>query len=374
MAGIYIHIPFCKQACHYCDFHFSTSLNLKEQMISAICKELELRRGFLKGQRIQTIYFGGGSPSILEAKDIERILNTVHSFHRCELQEVTLEANPDDLSEEKLQSWKSLGIDRLSLGIQSFQQNRLSFYNRAHTAEESLLAIDKARKEGFEKFNLDLIYGYPDTSHDAWMKDLQIALELDPGHLSCYALTVEPNTALGHWAQKGSFKEANDDYVAVEFEILQEYTEKMGYTQYEVSNFAKDGKLSLHNSNYWKHISYLGVGPSAFSFDGEDRGSNVRNNAIYIRKLSQNQIAYESAFLSREDKINEYLLTSLRTIWGADLDYLKSKLNFDLLKLKIKLIEKMNEEGLLLWNEKNVTLTKKGKLLADSVASALFTD
>ncbi len=343
-------------------------------MISAICKELELRKDYLKDQSIETIYFGGGSPSILKISDIEKILVAIDSFYRIKAKEITLEANPDDLSTEKLNGWKSVGIDRLSLGIQSFQQDRLSFYNRAHTAKESLVAIDNARNAGFEKFNLDLIYGYPDANHDLWIADLKKALELDPGHLSCYALTIERDTALGRWSQKGKFHEADEEFVAEEFEILQDLTASKGYTQYEVSNFAREGKISVHNSNYWKHIPYLGVGPSAFSFDGSDRGSNIRNNSKYIKALESGEAPYEPTNLSKEDKINEYLLTSLRTIWGVDLDFLNSRLNFSIIEYKRDALQKLQEEGLLLWNEKNVTLTKKGMLLADSVASTLFID
>lgn len=342
------------------------------EMTDAICKELELRRDYLGGAAVETVYFGGGSPSILQAASIEQILNTIRRQYHCSWQEVTLEANPDDLSFAKLQEWKQMGIDRLSLGIQSFQPEQLSFYHRAHTAEESLRAIGLARSAGFAKFSIDLIYGFPSATHDSWEKDLDLALQMDPGHLSCYALTVEPKTALGNWAAKGKFQEASEDFVAEQFEILQEKTEAKNYQQYEISNFASPGNYSIHNSNYWKQVPYLGIGPSAHSFDGTDRGVNRASNPQYLKALQTNQLPFELDLLSPEEKLNEYLLTSIRTVWGADLDWVNREFGIDLRKEKDGVLRQMNQMGWLVWKENMLSLTKSGKLLADSIAASLF--
>jgi oxygen-independent coproporphyrinogen III oxidase len=245
LAGIYIHIPFCKQACHYCDFHFSTNLNRMNQLVESIGKELEIRKEYLAGLPVKTIYLGGGTPSLLSEKHLDFLLDKIHANFRTELQEVTLEANPDDLSVENLESWKNLGIDRLSLGIQSFQEDVLRFYNRAHSATEALEAIYRGRDAGFEKFSIDLIYGFPHGDHSIWEKDLTEALRQDPGHISAYSLTVEPKTALGKWTKKGRFQPAEEDFVAEQFELLQEQTGKSGYIQYEISNFGREGQYKL---------------------------------------------------------------------------------------------------------------------------------
>lgn len=374
LAGIYIHIPFCKQACHYCDFHFSTQLSGAESMVIAICKELELRKNYLAGQAIETVYFGGGSPSILSPQQINLILASIVKHYKCQWKEITLEANPDDLTAENLSMWKAMGIDRLSLGIQSFQPELLAFYNRAHTAKESLQAIHLARNAGFDKFNLDLIYGFPSKTHRQWEEDLSLALAMNPGHISSYALTVEPKTALGNWTAKGKFEEASEDFVAEEFEILQSMTEAKGYVQYEISNFALEGKFSLHNSNYWKHIPYLGVGPSAHSFDGQDRGANPRHNIHYVKAIQDDRIPFEIDPLTPSEKLNEYLLTSLRTIWGADLDFVKDTFGVDIGKDKSAVLEQMKQMGWLIWKENSLSLSKSGKLLADSIAASLFID
>lgn len=343
-----------------------------EEMVSKINLELILRKNYLKNSSIETVYFGGGTPSLLQRGMLESILNTIQTHFACDWKEITLEANPDDLSSENLKGWKNLGIDRLSLGIQSFNSEVLQFYNRAHTAEESRNAIGKARDIGFQKFSIDLIYGFPYPDHSIWEADLQEALKLDPGHISSYALTVEPKTALGKWEKEGKFSEADENFVAEQFEILQQYTEASGLVQYEISNFGKPGQFALHNTNYWKGIPYLGVGPSAHSFDGAHRGANPRNNSTYLKLLNQNIIPFEPEVLSKEDILNEYLLTGLRTIWGIDFDKIQKVHQRDLVSEKKAILEKMNEEGWLIWNGNTLSLSRKGKLLADSIASALF--
>nr|WP_192351758.1 radical SAM family heme chaperone HemW [Algoriphagus sp. Y33] len=372
MSGIYIHVPFCRQACHYCDFHFSTNLERMDQMAEMICRELKLRADYLQKTSVETIYFGGGTPSLLQPQLIEKILNQISITYNSDWREVTLEANPDDLDVDKLLSWKSLGIDRLSLGIQSFDEDVLKFYNRAHSSKESKSAIEKARKVGFEKFSLDLIYGYPQPTHELWKRDLSEAIAQNPGHISSYALTVEPKTALGSWTEKGKFQPAEEDFVAEQFEILQELSDKAGYIQYEVSNFGKHGQFALHNTNYWKGVPYLGVGPSAHSFDGKNRGANPSNNSLYLKNLEDGTIPFAVDNLSDEERLNEYILTGLRTLWGIDLGVIHKDFSKDLLASKKSILDQMDREGWLIWKDKNLSLSKSGKLLADSIAAALF--
>lgn len=372
MAGIYIHIPFCRQACHYCDFHFSTQLGAMEEMVNAICTELELRKTYLGSSKIETIYFGGGTPSLLQASFLDKILSKIYQQFSLDLQEVTLEANPDDLQPENLQQWKLLGIDRLSLGIQSFQEEILNFYNRAHSAEDAKQAITKAREAGFSKFSIDMIYGFPAADHTLWQADLEEALSQDPGHISAYALTVEPKTALGNWTKKGKFLPADEDFVANQFEYLQSELEKNNYIQYEVSNFGKEGQFALHNSNYWKGISYLGIGPSAHSFDGKTRGMNPSSNPRYLKQISQGIIPTESETLSLTDALNERILTGLRTIWGVSLEELRMNFGIDLLDSKKSEIADFKKQGWLKSDDKTLSLTKSGLLLADSIAAKLF--
>lgn len=372
MAGIYIHIPFCRQACHYCDFHFSTNLGRMQEMTEMICREIELRADFLQGEPIETVYFGGGTPSLLSPPQLEAILQKLADTFPSDWKEVSLEANPDDLSLPLLESWKALGIDRLSLGIQSFDEEVLRFYNRKHTAKESKVAIETARQAGFDKFSLDLIYGFPHSNHELWKRDLQEAIAQNPGHISSYSLTVEPKTALGNWAEKRKFQPADDDFVAEQFELLQELTGQAGYIQYEVSNFGKPGQFAMHNTNYWKGVPYLGLGPSAHSFDGKNRGANPANNSLYLQRLGTGTLPYQTDELTEGDRLNEYILTGLRTIWGIDPKYIQLEYGKDILQEKGRLLEQLDREGKLIWKDKKLSLSKSGKLLADSIAAALF--
>lgn len=372
MAGIYIHIPFCRQACHYCDFHFSTNLRQVDELVSAIGKELELRKDYLKNQSVETVYFGGGTPSLLSEKQLGFLLENVKKLFLSDWKEVTIEANPDDLSEENLKMWKALGVDRLSLGIQSFREEVLRFYNRAHTATEALEAIAKSRNAGFEKFSIDLIYGFPHENHAIWKKDLAEAIQQDPGHISAYSLTVEPKTALGKWAEKGKFQPAEEDFVAEQFEWLQAETKKAGYIQYEISNFGKPDQFALHNTNYWKGLPYLGLGPSAHSFDGKSRGQNPASNPKYLKAIASNKIIFEIEPLTLEEQVNDRILTGLRTVWGLSPEELKFEFAIDILKRKGKEIETLENQGWLIWDGKILSLSKKGMLLADSIAAELF--
>lgn len=338
-----------------------------------ISQELELQKAYLgKEETIRTVYFGGGTPSLLEAKELEDILNAVHRHFRLDLQELTIETNPDDLNSEKLLALKRMGFDRLSIGIQSFDEQVLKFYNRIHNAEESLLAVEKAKEAGFFKLSIDLMYGFPRPDHKLWRKDLETAVKLDPGHISSYALTVEPATALGKWAEKKRFVPATDDFIAEQFEIMQLELGKQGYIQYEISNFGKQDAFAIHNTNYWRGVPYLGVGPSAHSFNGKSRQYNVANNMKYIKAVQEGTVPYELEELDRGDALNEYILTSLRTIWGVDTDYVTIKYQADLLAEKEKEIYELEQQGWLKVEDGKIILTTKGKLLADGIALKLF--
>lgn len=342
-------------------------------MVDMICMELIMRKSYLvEDPLIETIYFGGGTPSLLKLEHIEKILNTIHKNYTLDLQEITIETNPDDLTKEKLSGLKKLGFDRLSIGIQSFHDEVLKFYNRAHNAQESLQSIDLARNQGFEKLSIDLMYGFPSQDHSLWEKDLHTALSIDPGHISSYCLTIEPHTALGKWVEKGKYLPSTDDFNADQFEILQEKTEIAGYLQYEISNFAKPQAFAIHNSNYWRGVPYLGVGPSAHSFDGKSRQHNLANNIKYLKSLNSGKLNFELDLLEKDDIINEYLLTSLRTIWGTDLIQIRDRYNKDLKKEKEKELILFEKEGLLFIDKDKIILTKKGKFLADSIAEKLF--
>ncbi len=338
-----------------------------------ICREAALRKNYLPSNMpIKTIYFGGGTPSLLTIPQFQQILNSLSLHFNLDVEELTLEANPDDLNVLKLKELKALGFDRLSIGIQTFDEKILKFYNRAHHAGESLQAIALAKKAGFQKLSIDLIYGFPVQDHELWKKDLSIALDQDPGHISSYCLTVEPKTALGKWAEKGSFQPVSEDFAAEQFEILQEAMEGANYLQYEISNFGKEDAFAIHNTNYWRGIPYLGLGPSAHSFDGQNRGFNVANNGRYLKKLQNHESVFEVDTLSGIDLANEYILTSLRTMWGTDLSFFTERFSRNLLLEKSAMLDQLTKEGLIRTENNHLILTKKGKLLADGIASSLF--
>jgi oxygen-independent coproporphyrinogen-3 oxidase len=374
MAGLYIHIPFCKQACHYCDFHFSTNLQLLSPVVKSIVLEMELRKDYLKGESVDTVYFGGGTPSLLPAAALEQILDQVALIFPGKKLEITLEANPDDLDSNSLATWKSLGIDRLSLGIQSFQDEILKAYNRAHNAMQAKQAIQLGRSAGFEKFSIDLIYGFPHANHGLWKKDLKEGLLLDPGHLSAYSLTLEPKTTFGNWAKKGKFIPAEEEFVAQQFEWLQEQCDQAGYKQYEISNFSRPDQAAIHNSNYWKRIPYLGIGPSAHSFDGNARGYNPPSNPSYVQALAAGKLPFVVENLEKEELINEEILTCLRTSWGLDTVSMADRYQVNLLQIKETSIAKLTALGMIHTEGKTLTLTRKGQLLADSIAAEIFVD
>jgi len=342
-------------------------------MVEAICKEIELQQDYLGGEIIESIYFGGGTPSVLEENQLVSIFNTLYKYHTISQEaEITFEANPDDITPSKLKMLYQNGINRLSVGIQSFDEEILKWMNRAHNSKEAFKCLEWINKSEFNNFSLDLIYGIPNSTHETWEKDLKTLVDFQPPHISSYCLTIEPDTVFGRWQQKGKLSEASEDYASQQFLHLAEFLQISGYEHYEVSNFAKEGFHSKHNSSYWQQKPYLGIGPSAHSYDGRNRQFNVSNNAKYLKALQKNEIPAEIDILKAEDRINEYLMTSLRTSVGCDLQYLKNELNYDLLKNAKPQIEQWKSSELCILEGDHLKLTLKGRLLADKLASDLF--
>lgn len=374
MSGIYIHIPFCKKACHYCDFHFSTSLKNKESLVKSILSEIDLRSNYLLNKNIETIYFGGGTPSLLSEKESFVILEKLYKLYNISKNaEITMECNPDDLTDEKLKELKRLEINRLSIGLQSFDEEELIWMNRAHTAKESEASIKRAQDRGFENITIDLIYGSKFSNVSNWKKTLDKAISLDVKHISSYNLTIEEKTKLGHDLKIKKELAVDDEKSAELFLEMIDRLEKNNFIQYEISNFGKDGYFSIHNSNYWKGKQYIGLGPSAHSFDGTSRQWNVSNNNLYIKQLSEKTEDYfEKEILTEKEHFNEYILTSLRTIWGIDLNFLKANFNRDFIKLFLQEVELYSKKEYISLKDNTYTLTEKGKLLADKIASDLF--
>jgi len=371
MAGLYIHIPFCKQACHYCDFHFSTSLKKKSALVNALCKEMILRKDEIPGP-LQTIYFGGGTPSLLDAEDLQQIFKTIDShFEVAESPEITLEANPDDLTEAKLKMLAESRINRLSIGVQSFFKKYLKLMKRAHNSSEALAGLQLA-KQYFDIISIDLIYGMPDMSDARWQENLDQAIALDIPHISSYALTVEPNTALQKFIEKGVVKPMDDAVAQKHFEILLAHMEKAGFENYEFSNFGKPGYFSQNNTAYWTGKPYLGIGPSAHSFDGNTRSWNINNNPKYIKAIETNVLPIERETLSTTDKYNEYVMTGLRTIWGVSLEKIEKDFGLKFRTYVLQQAQKHIEEHLLFLDDDRIVVTKKGKFLSDGLASDLF--
>lgn len=369
MAGIYIHIPFCKQKCSYCDFHFSTSFGeYRQRMIEAICKEIVERKSYLKGETIHTIYFGGGTPSLLTKDELKTILDTCYSNFDVALNaELTLEANPDDITEQIASEWNELGINRLSIGLQSFKSSDLEWMNRAHTAEESTDAVNIAQNAGFDNITVDLMYGLPNLTLDEWRAHIQKVISMNVPHISAYCLTVEKKTALDKWVKERRLIIPDENTQSEQFLTLIKELEKNDYHQYEISNFAKDNGESKHNSNYWKGVSYLGVGPSAHSFDGQSRSWNIANNHLYIKARKDH---FETEVLSKEDQYNELLLTGLRTTWGVSINKLNAIQDFN--SEQLQLMEEFKKENLLLEENGNLVLTPIGRLQADHIAAELL--
>lgn len=373
MAGIYVHIPFCRKACHYCDFHFSTTTNRQQEMVDYLTKELVLRKDYLDQQPISTIYFGGGTPSLLTAEQLSQILTQIQTtFQVVEDVEITLEANPDDLSKDKLTQLKNSGINRLSVGIQSFIDRDLIWMNRSHSVSQAKQCITDAQSIGIRNITIDLIYGIPQQSEDEWKQNLEIALSMDVQHISSYCLTVEPKTALAHMVKNKQVKQVEDEVAEQRFNVLIDTLADHGFEQYEISNFALAGYESKHNTNYWRGIHYLGIGPSAHSFDGKSRQWNVANNNIYISSIAENKVHFEEEQLTEIQQYNEYILTTLRTKWGINKGHIMTNFSKDIVDFFKREAQKQQKSGFLNESKDSYLLASKGKFLADRVASDLF--
>ncbi|WP_196909487.1 MULTISPECIES: radical SAM family heme chaperone HemW [unclassified Aquimarina] len=373
MNGIYIHIPFCKQACHYCDFHFSTSMKKKDEMITALCNEIKLRKPEVDtNETIKTIYFGGGTPTVLSIDELQRIIDVIYKYYRvADHAEITIEANPDDLTEEKIKLLTKSNVNRLSIGIQSFFEEDLKMMNRAHNAKEAKKCLSVATRY-FDNISIDLIYGIPNMSINQWKQNIQLALDFKVPHISCYALTVEPNTALPKLIEKGKIPSIDDDLAQKHFEILVASIEKEGFVHYELSNFGKPGYFSKNNTAYWQGKRYLGIGPSAHSYNGKQRSWNINNNVKYIKALQQNQLPREIENLTVTDTYNEYIMTGLRTIWGVSLQRIEKDLGEKYKEYILKQAQKHIDTHLLCLDGDTLLVTKKGKFLSDGIASDLF--
>lgn len=372
MSGIYIHIPFCKQACHYCDFHFSTSLKKKDEMVSALANEIAMRKDEFKDEVVETIYFGGGTPSILEIADLRWLIEEVFQHYNVtENPEITVEANPDDLSEERIIALSQNKVNRLSIGIQSFFEDDLKLMNRAHNVAEAKKGLEMATKY-FDNITIDLIYGMPEMSREKWLQNIQTALSYNIPHISSYALTVEPKTALHQFIQKGVIPPLDDDLAQEHFQLLVDTLEEHGFVHYELSNFGKEGYFSKNNSSYWLGKKYLGIGPSAHSYDGEKRGWNIANNSLYLKSLAENKLPIEIEILTKTDRYNEYIMTGLRTIWGVSLNRIETEFGANYLNYLQQQAAKYIDDHLLFVDDNILRTTKRGKFLSDGIASDLF--
>lgn len=375
MAGIYIHIPFCKKACTYCDFHFSTSLKYANEMVDAICKEILLKKDRLQNIQIKSIYFGGGTPSVLTPQAFEKIFNTLsHCFSIAADAEITMEANPDDLDAKKITALKKLPVNRFSIGIQSFFDEDLIWMNRAHRAEEAENCIKLSQDAGFENLSIDLIYGYPLLTASKWLANVHKAIDFKTPHISAYSLTVEPRTPLAHAIRSGKQLGLDDEQSATQFLTLSNQLTTQGYEHYEISNYALPGSYAVHNTNYWRGVPYLGIGPSAHGFDGFNRYLNVSNNAKYLAALNNNQLTETIELLSLTDRFNEYIMTSLRTQWGIDLTKISHDFGKTYTEQTLLQAAPFITNGKLISSENKIYLSNDGKLFADGIAASLFAE
>ena len=372
MSGIYIHIPFCKQACHYCDFHFSTNLKKKDEMVLALAKEIEMRKSEFQDEIVETIYFGGGTPSILQIADLKFLIDAVYKNYKVvENPEITVEANPDDLTENRIIELSNNKVNRLSIGIQSFFEDDLQLMNRAHNVEEAKKCLEIATHY-FDNISIDLIYGVPEMSNEKWLQNIETALSFGVPHISSYALTVEPKTALHSFIQKGIIPQPDDEVAQEHFQILVDKLSENGFIHYELSNFGKENYFSKNNSSYWLGKKYIGIGPSAHSYDGKNRGWNVSNNSLYIKSIQENKLPIEIETLTKTDRYNEYIMTGLRTIWGVSFERIEQEFGKTYLDYLNQQAAKFIEDHLLLVDDNILRTTKKGKFLSDGIASDLF--
>ena len=367
-----MHIPFCKQACTYCNFHFTTSLTHKHDIVKALAKEAEMETAYLLGEKINTIYFGGGTPSIFKISDLEFLISKLYTHYDLAADaEITLEANPDDLDQEKLSAWKSVGINRLSIGVQSFFDEELKWMNRAHNAQQAINNLELARKK-FDNITIDLIYGSPLQTDNMWKENVNKAIEFEIPHLSCYALTVEEKTPLYKSIATQKTPDVDNEKQARHFLMLMAWAREKGYEHYEVSNFARPGFRSRHNSSYWKGDNYLGLGPSAHSYNKVARRWNIANNGIYIKSILEKNPQRETETLTKAQKLNEYIMISLRTLEGIDLNKLENDFGFGERKIIEEKIRKFIASNLVRANDFTLQLTDEGMLRADGIASELF--
>ncbi|MDO3693403.1 radical SAM family heme chaperone HemW [Wenyingzhuangia sp. chi5] len=372
MSGIYLHIPFCKKACHYCDFHFSTSLKNKEPLLKALAQEIILRANEFKNKKVETIYFGGGTPSILEVDEIKNIIKMIReNYEVVQFPEITLEANPDDLTDDKIKELVRTEINRLSIGVQSFGDKELLMMNRAHSSQEVKQCLQTATQY-FDNITIDLMYGIPGLSNEEWKQNIQQALDFGISHISSYALTVEEGTALDNFIKKGKYPAIDESLAAQHFDILVDTLIQAGFDHYEISNFGKPNFYSKHNTSYWLGKWYLGFGPSAHSFKGTVRSWNVANNAKYIKSLSENNLPFTQETLTIKDQYNEYIMTGLRTIWGVSLEKISQDYGLKTRTFLEKQIQPFLENGTLSLKQHQLKTTQKGKFLADGIASELF--
>jgi oxygen-independent coproporphyrinogen-3 oxidase len=372
MSGIYIHIPFCKQACNYCDFHFSISLKKKDEMVFALAKEMLLRATEFKDEVVETIYFGGGTPSILEIDDLRFLIDEVYrNYTVAENPEITVEANPDDLTETRIIELSQNKINRLSIGIQSFFEDDLKFMNRAHNSEEAKKCLEIATQY-FDNISIDLIYGVPNMSNKKWLQNIETALSFNVPHISSYALTVEPKTALHSFIQKGIIPPPDDEVAQEHFHVLVDKLEENGFIHYELSNFGKTTYFSKNNSSYWLGKKYIGIGPSAHSYNGISRSWNISNNTLYLKSISENKLPSETETLTKTDRYNEYVMTGLRTIWGISLDRIEHEFGKTYLDYLNKQSYNYIEDHFLFVDDNILRTTKIGKFLSDGIASDLF--
>ncbi|OHE05251.1 radical SAM family heme chaperone HemW [Sulfurimonas sp. RIFOXYB12_FULL_35_9] len=369
---LYIHIPFCKQACHYCDFHFSTSLKKKDEMVLALAKEIEMRKSEFQEEIVETIYFGGGTPSILEISDLKFLIDAVYrNFKVVENPEITVEANPDDLTENRIIELSKNKVNRLSIGIQSFFEDDLKLMNRAHNVEEAKSCL-KIATQYFDNISIDLIYGIPEMSNEKWLQNIETALSFKVPHISSYALTVEPKTALHSFIQKGIIPQPDDEVAQEHFQILVDKLSENEFIHYELSNFGKENYFSKNNSSYWLGKKYIGICPSAHSYDGKNRGWNVSNNSLYIKSIQENKLPIEIETLTKTDRYNEYVMTGLRAIWGVSLNKIEQEFGETYLHYLNQQAAKFIEDHLLFVDDHILRTTKKGKFLSDGIASDLF--
>lgn len=374
MAGIYIHIPFCKQKCYYCDFHSSASLKNRDSLVDALLEELELQNDYLQGEKIETIYFGGGTPSLLTYEELDKIFSKIYELHQVDKDaEITLEANPDDLTNEYLLQLKESPVNRLSIGIQSFFDDDLELMNRRHSSLQAIESVKLSKELGFENISIDLIYGLPGMDQKRWQANLDKAFELNVQHLSAYHLTYESRTVFSKYLRDGKIKPIDDEASIEQFKLLRNEAQKYGFIHYEISNFGKEGCFSKHNTNYWKQKKYLGIGPSAHSYNFETRQWNISNNSKYMESLlAKGEVPSEIEQLSLTEKYNDYIMTSLRTIWGVDLDFIKENFGIELLSHCQNCARKYIQNGLLREEKHNFVLSEEGMFIADNIISELF--